>query len=68
MPGKEQDGLFVGFQAFPEVVRVGLGDAAALAILSWRDRRELDFAVGDDIAIACLQRRVLPGNKACSVS
>ena len=42
-------------QALPEVMGVGFGDAAALAVLSWRDGREFLFAPGQDIAIAFLE-------------
>jgi len=31
--GEQQDGPLVALEAFPEIVRVGLGDPAALAVL-----------------------------------
>ena len=37
--GEEQDGALVLFEALPEVVGVGFGDSAALAVLLCRDGR-----------------------------
>lgn len=53
--GKEQHCGFVLFQAFPEVVGVCLGDAAAFAILSGGNGREFSLAPAQNIAVAFLQ-------------
>ena len=53
--GKEQHCSLILFETFPQVVGIGLGDAASLAILPGWNGREFFFAPGEDIAVAFLQ-------------
>jgi len=53
--GEEQHGALVCFEALPEVVGIGLGDSAALAVLSDKQGRQFSFATGQDVAVAFLQ-------------
>ena len=52
MVGEQQHGGFVLLQTLPEVVGIGFGDAPALAIEPWRNRRELSRPLGEEGAIA----------------
>ena len=56
--GEEQCGHLMLFESPPQVMSVGFGDSAALAVLPGRDRWKFFFASGQDIAIALLQVRV----------
>ena len=40
---KEQDGGFMPFETFPEVVSVRLGDASSLAVFAWVEWVEVPF-------------------------
>lgn len=61
--GEEQHGGLVCFESFPEVMGIGLGDSAALAILSDRQGRQFSFAAGQGVTVSFLQVLVLAGRK-----
>ena len=46
-------------ETLPEVVGVGLGDAAAFAVVPGRDGRQLPLGASEDVAVVLLQSRVL---------
>jgi hypothetical protein len=53
--GEEQHGALVLFEALPEIVRIGLGNSAALAVLPRRDRRKFISSASEDVAVMFLQ-------------
>ena len=57
VPGEEQHGGLVLFQALPEIVGVGFRYSAPLAVLPCRDGREFPFAAGEDVTVSALQAR-----------
>ena len=56
---EEQYGGLVLLEALPEIVSVGLGDSAALAVLPGGYGRKFLFTTGEDVAVAFLQVLVL---------
>ena len=59
MLGEAQHGALVFLQPFPQIVCIGLGDLAALALLTRWNGRKLSLALGEDGAIAFLYGLVL---------
>ena len=59
MLGEAQHGLFVFLHPLPQIMGVGLGDLAALALLTRWNRRKLALALGEDGAVAFLYGLVL---------
>ena len=59
MLGEAQHGLLVFLHPLPQIVGVGLGDLAALALLTRWNRRKLALALGEDGAVAFLHGLVL---------
>ena len=59
MLGEAQHGVLVFLHPLPQIVGVGLGDLAALALLTRWNRRKLSLALGEDGAVAFLYGLVL---------
>ena len=57
--GEAQHGGLVLFHSLPQIVCIGLGDAATLTLLSRGNRWKLALALGEDGAVAFLHGLVL---------